>query len=517
MLLGQANAYINAQEYTKSKIALEAIFLDFPEDKEALLNLANLYLITKEVAKVKASYYRYAKTAQDSITAFNGIALANHIGGDDKAALQVAHLNRNKVRQFNDFELTEHTYNRYVQALIWNRKFVTARKLIDSLNTAHPNRNWILALRATLGLYTGSPKKSVTHYNTIIAKDSSSFDANLGKANALFAAGRINEAYKAAQTTLDYYPQQKDAVQFIEKLDQMHTPTVEEQAGYTFDNGNNTAVFSATTAVLPLSTKFRTTLSYGYRDTQNTVTGSNATTHLVLGGLEYKVLPKTTLKTVLGISKASFMEESYTQPILDAQLLVQSFKLQNLSLGYQRQVQNFNAALIGLEIVQNNYSLTYNLGTNFGLGWYTQAIHTTQSDANTRDLLFSSLYYTVFKKPSLKLGVNYQYISFKNQVPTLYFSPESYQAVEFFSDFRTTISKKTKFMASTALGKQQVEETAFMPIFRAETALDYQFSRRLSANLYGKYSTIASATAVGFEFTEIGFKLKWMFLEKPVF
>ncbi len=141
------------------------------------------------------------------------------------------------------------------------------------------------------------------------------------------------------------------------------------------------------------------------------------------------------------------MTEAYTQPVLDAQLQLQPLQLQNLTLSYQREVQNFNADLIEREIVQNHYGLNYNLGTNFNLGWYTQLMHTQQSDANTLNLLFTSLYYTLSQKPAFKMGVNYQYITFKDQLPTIYFSPEEYQAVEVFADIPRTISKKRQATA----------------------------------------------------------------------
>jgi hypothetical protein len=42
-------------------------------------------------------------------------------------------------------------------------------------------------------------------------------------------------------------------------------------------------------------------------------------------------------------------------------------------------------------------------------------------------------------------------------------------------------------------------------------------ANRLGIELYGKYSNIASATATGFEFTEIGFKVQWKLTEVPLF
>lgn len=517
MRLGYANQFVNNQAYATGESLLKEIFTDFPNDKDALLNLANLYLITKQTDSAKTMYERYAISPIDSITALNGISLAEHVAENNKKALSIVSTAKNKVARFEDYELKERTNERYVQALIWNRKFRKAQTQIDSLKRVYPDRKWINALMATLGLYTGDTKAAVQNYDAILKNDSTSFDGNLGKANALFAADKIVSAYKAAYQTLAIYKNQKDAKSFLEKLDVMYTPNIEEHAAYTFDNGNNLAYYTNTTADIALSTKFRTTVSYFYRTTENTVTGNQANSHVVLAGLQYKVLPKTTLKTVVGFNNSRFMTEAYTQPVLDAQLQLQPLKLQNLTLGYQREVQNFNADLIEREIVQNHYGLNYNLGTNFNLGWYTQLMHTQQSDANTRNLLFTSLYYTLMQKPALKMGVNYQYITFKDQVPTIYFSPEEYQALELFADISGQFSEKTSYMASAATGYQQVENDPNTPIFRAEAALQHQFSKRLSTNLYGKYSNMASATAAGFEFTEIGLKLKWLFMDKPLF
>jgi Tfp pilus assembly protein PilF len=517
MRLGYANELINKQDYNSGEVFLKSIFEDFPEDKEALLNLANLYLITKQTDSAKAIYRRYATSPIDSVTALNGISLAEHIAENDKAALDVATTAKNKVAGLNDSELTERTYDRYVQALIWNRKFRKAKARIDSLETYHPDQNWILALKATLGLYTGDAMASIENYDAILAKYSTSFDGNLGKANALFAADRIIPAYQAAYRTLEIYDNQKDALDFIEKLNGIYTPSIKGRAGYTFDNGNNVAYYTNTTADVALSTKFRTTVSYQYRSTENTVTRNQASSHVALVGLQYKLMPKTGLTTVVGLNHSRFMTEAYTQPVLDAQLQLQPLQLHNLNLGYQREVQNFNADLIEREIVQNHYGLNYNLGTNFNLGWYTQLMHTQQSDANTRNLLFTSLYYKVTQKPALKLGVNYQYISFAEQLPTIYFSPEQYQAVELFTDARGQFSNKTGYMASAAAGFQQVESDSNIPIFRAEAKLSQQFGKRLRGNLYGKYSNIASATAAGFEFAEVGLQLKWLFWNGPFF
>ncbi len=515
--LGYANAFVNQQNYEQGLRYLNEIFEDFPEDKDALLNLANVYLIIKSTEKAKETYKRYATNQKDSITALNGIALAEHIGENDKEALRVAELAKEKVQVVNDTKLTEQTLDRYVQALIWNNKYAQAKTEIKQLDIDYPNRDWVAALKATLGMYTANFKLSLANYDEILGRDSTSFDGNLGKANALFASDRIIPAYKGAFQTLRIFKDQKDALSFIDKLNVQFTPSVEEHVAYTFDNGNNVAFSSNTNFNIPITTKLQTTFSYQFRTTENSVTLNKASSHVLIGGIAYKIYPKTNLKAVFGINNSRFTDQSYTQPILDLKLQMVPFRLQNLDLGYQREVQSFNAELIEREIVMNHYGLNYNLGTNFKLGWYTQLMHTQQTDDNVRNLLFTSLYYNVFKKPAFKVGVNYQYITFQDQVPTIYFSPSKYQALEIFGDLRVDFSEKTKFMLSAASGLQKVEEDERTVIFRAETGVQHQFSKRWSGNVYAKYSNIASATAAGFEFTEMGLKVKWLFLKEPFF
>ncbi|PKB42769.1 tetratricopeptide repeat protein [Cellulophaga sp. RHA19] len=515
--LGYANYYVNNQNYKKGESLLKEILTDFTDDKDALLNLANIYLITKNVDKAKKTYYQYAKTPKDSVTALNGVALAEHIGEKDKIALQTAIKAKEKAVDLKDKELIEKSTERYVQALIWNRKFVSAKQEINALEEKYPNRNWVMALKATLGMYTAKFKTSITNYNKILVNDSLSFDGNLGKANALFASDKIVPAYVTTYKTLDIFPKQKDASGLIKKLNKNYTPFAEQQVSYTFDNGDNTAVSFRTAVMVPLSTKFKTTVSYQYRTTENTTTNNKANAHVAQADIEYKLMPQTNLLTSIGLNNSRFSNTSYTQPILQAKLQMKPLSFLNLDLGYQREVQNFNAELIEREIVMNHYSLIYNLSTNFNLGWYSQLIHTKQTDDNERNLLFTSLYYNVLRKPALKFGLNYQYITFKDQLPLIYFSPEKYKAVELFGDVRGKINEKTNYFASAATGLQYVEEQDASSLFRAEAGFTHQFSDRFIGDVYGKYSNIASATAAGFEFTEVGIKLKYYLTKQPLF
>ena len=522
MRLGLANTKVTDKEYDEAERILNENFSSFENDKETLLNLANLYLISNQPEKAKATYEKLGLDPKNKLISLNGIALAHHINGKEKLALATSKKALEAITENTSETEKNQTKERYIQALIWNNKYTAAESEIDTLfaNTDEPE-NWMLSLRATLNIYKSDFKKSIADYNLILENDSASFDGNLGKANALKASGFYENAYKSANNTLNFYKKQKDATQFIKTLDKQFTPFVETKAAYSFDNGNNKAYSYTVNSELPLSTKFKLTGSYNYRTTSNDVLNLDAKSNNILLGASYQLLNNLTLNGSFGFTSSEAENNSFNQLLADVSFNIKPFKLQDLQIGYKRDIQSFNAELIDREIVQNNYILNYSLSTNFNLGWFTQYYYTSQNDGNTRNLLFTSLYYNILKKPALKGGFNYQNISFKNQVPTIYFSPSKFHAVEVFinliKDENIAKEKEWFYGLTAATGFQFIEDDERQGTYRIQTTLGYKFSERSLLNFYGTRSNIASATAAGFTFTELGLRFKWYFLGKPIY
>ena len=519
--LGFANQYVQNGDYkTALKILLKNLKL-FNKDTEILQNIANVYLISSDFSKAEATYKTIGISPQNKLTSLNSLALVSHLKGKNKKALEISSKAINYISNKTSESLLQQTKERYAQALIWNRKYKKADILIRKLNNEYPNKNWVLSLRASFNIYKSNFEKSINDYNRILKNDTTSFDGNLGKANALKASGYFIESYKSAENTLKFYKNQKDAVNFIKKLDKSFTPFVVAESSYSFDNGNNKAYSYKATSEFSLSTKFKLLGSYNYRTASNSLSGLKATSNNVLGGVSYQLLHNIKLKSLIGLASSKTETNNFNQLVADISLLTKPFKLQNLELGYKREIQNFNAALLAENIVQNNYLINYSLNTNFRLGWFTQYYYTTQNDQNTRNLIFTSLYYNILEKPSLKAGVNYQNISFKNQVPTIYFSPSKFNAYEVFFNIikDENITKKNEWFyeLTAASGFQYIENSKKQSTYRIQSKLGYKFSERSILTLYGSKSNIASATAAGFTFTEIGLRFKWFILRKPFF
>lgn len=519
--MGYANQFVQQEDYDSALYLLDENFEDFPKDKETLMNKVNIYLMTKDEKNATKIYQELAVTKKDSLFSLNGLSLVAHIAERDSEALSIAEQALKKSQHIEDAKLQNQTKERYVQALIWNKKYKEAAIKIKEYQTGNPNENWVFALSATLGMYRSDFKESITDYQNILANDAKSFDGNLGISNAYFANGEPLKAYKAVDITLKIFENQKDAVGFLKKINENFTPSVEEKLSYSFDNGKNEAYATNTVFNFPISTKWTFLGKYQYRKTENTVTKNSATSNDFELGAQWQFHPKINFYVLLGFSNAQSFVSRYSQLLADVFFKIKPLKLQDLEVGYKRDIQNFNADLVSREITADNFYFNYNIGTNFKLGWFTQYFYSTQSDNNKRNLLFTSLYYNFLSKPILKAGFNYQFIAFQKQVPIIYFSPSKFNAYEIFIDFlkdeRSTESNTIFYTLSAAKGFQYIENDAKQSTYRVQAKFGYKFSDRFLVNFYGVKSNIASATAAGFQYTEVGLRLRWMLTSKPLF
>ena len=501
--LGLASQAIKNNDAASAIIVLESNFNDFPKDKETLSLLGEFYMSQKEFEKANEAY----QSINDSVVQYRGMSLVAHQMFKDKKALMYAKAGV-QFSVKNDSVQFLAANERLIQAFIWNGNYKRAAAKIDELGQLFPENKTVLALKATLGMYTSKFAKSIDDYKTILAIDSTSFDGNLGIANAYRAKGERSLALFYADKTLQFYPDQKDAKALINIIKNEMLPELIVRGAMTVDNGDNEAWSYGTSLRVPFTERFKSSFAYGYRTTANKTLMTMANSQDFTVGSTYRVINNVKIHSSLSLIKANANTEEFTNLNGAFKLTARPLPNQFLSVGYNRELQNFNASLIEEKIFMNNYNLSHNISSNFGLGWYTSYTYTSQTDTNTRNLLFSSLYYNFSKRPAIKGGVNYQYMGFSNQVPQLYFSPFNYQSLEVFAEANGIIGS-FNYNVNSALGIQFVENDAASSLFRIEAKASYVLAKNFNGSVYGKYSNIASATASGFSFTEIGFQLSW--------
>lgn len=519
--LGLANQYLKEKQYQESVRVLENNLTLFPMDNETLLSLANTHIISGTHLSAKDVYLQLNRTDEERIQSKIGLSLIEHLLEHDKNALGESRQALNILKRVSNPKLQVQGEERYAQALIWNQLYRDAENYLDSLTILYPKQNWVYGLHAMLETYKRDFNKSVDFYTLMLDQDSSSFDGNLGLANAYKAIRRYDDAFKMAQKTLIYHENQKDALNFIEGLEEMFYPNLATVLSYSFDNGDNESYAISNKVTYPYTSKLEFNGLYRYRETSNDVTNFEANTHLMGVGVGYQLKHFIKLNAEVGFNVASIDTQQYNQFLTRIAFDIVPAKLQSLTLGYAKELEDFNAELIGRRITKDIVFLNHNLNTNFKLGWFNQYYYTSQNDGNTRHLYFTSLYYNLFKKPTTKVGFNYQYITFEKQLPTIYFSPEEFKMVEVFGevlkDYRTIEGKGCFYGLNAAVGYQYIEDESRQETYRVRFDLGYQMSKMFLGSLYFQKSNIASGNSGGFSYTELGLKLRWVLSKRSVF
>ena len=126
--LGYAFTLSQDKQYEKALTLLDQNLQDFPDDKDTLLNKANIYLVINQYTDAEEMYYKTAKSPKDSIISLQGLSLVAHKMHKEKKALDLATESLTKAKKLaSDKELLLSSYERYIQALFWNRKFKDAK------------------------------------------------------------------------------------------------------------------------------------------------------------------------------------------------------------------------------------------------------------------------------------------------------------------------------------------------------------------------------------------------------
>lgn len=519
--LGYSNQLVKSKKYKEGVDLLRKNLELFPGDKETIMNLGNTFIISENYIKAQEIYAQLINTPEEIIESKLGLSLVYHLRGDNKKALDEIELAFKVLPKLSDSTLDWRVKERYVQALIWNKAFLQAESYMLSLNSNVQNENWFLGLQAMLNVYKRDFNKSVLFYKKMLERDSVSFDGNLGLANAYKALNRFDNAYEQGLISLSLYNGQKDILNFLRKLDEQFYPTLLTDIKYSFDNGDNESYSISNTVNYPLTSKLAINSGYQYRETWKDNTKYDASVHQLISGVEYRIIPTLLLNADIGLNRISAEENDYNQWLTKLSLHTSYFKLQEFKLGYIRELENFNAELLYRKIVKDMVFINHNLNTNIGLGWFNQYFYTSQNDNNTRHLYFTSLYYQLSKQPSSKVGANFQYITFGNQVPTIYFSPERFKVIEVFGEVVRNINilkgRGVYYSINGALGYQFIEDQKKQSTYRIKLDLGYKASSRFSSALYYQKSNIASGNTAGFSYSEFGLRLKWMMSDKSVF
>lgn len=508
--LGQQNQYAQAESILKEGLQL------FPNDQDLIMTLSNVYFVSKEHSKNEEIINSLPATADNDLLKKVIFSLIFHNQNNDKKSLEYAKAAFFSKEKTKNIELSKKIEERYIQALIWNKKYSQAEANIYFFEKKYPEASEINALKSMLAMYTSNLERAKQIYNEMLAKDEKSFDGNLGLANAHFGLNDLKNADLQAKKAQTFYPYQMDIYYFSKKVESNLSPEVDLKTFYSLDLGDDQSIDTRIKLKLPVSYKTVIEGKFANRNTKNNITLSNATENILDLGVSYQLNPKINLSLGVRYLAIGFDSIKKNHLMANSKITFKPNAFHNFEAGFMQELQDYNTSLIKNNLRTDHYILNYNLSTLTPIGFFGQFYYTHLSDANNRKLLYMSLYYNVLKVNTLKLGLNYQHIDFEKSVPLQYFSPYYFNLIEGFGQFMLAdkIEKKNQLLCNlnVAVGQQFIENKAAQLAYRFQAEIGAKLNYQWNVLMYGTYNNIASATAAGgFRYQEIGLKVKYNF------
>lgn len=506
-------AYANqlASEHQKFEEALTLIGLNLknnPNDKESLLLKANIHIMSGDYNQANIVYSSVA----NDVDRLLGLSVSDHLLKNDENALNYASQAFAIDAPNERIRINTH----YISALLWNKKLAKARTMVDSLVIVNPKIREYVASQAETAMYEADFIKGYETYQQYLIENPDSFKGNLGLADASHALGIDDQAYRYANNTLKYYPGQQDAKSFIQKLNDQHSPTL--SGTVVFGRSSDGSSFGGWSAKASTSLSPRVSIAAEYNEQtfnspqETAASFSQALTFSSKSQIGKRVKMYASISSI----KLQLNETPATRLNSDFLLSGRVSKTQTVSLGFKSEVQDFNSDLL-LQNLKTSHFIAKN-AMNWkinGLGLYSEYYHSFFSDGNKRDLLFTSLYKS-YETRSLKFGINYLVMAFKEDRSNQYFSPNSFHQFEVFGDASIKHQSIPLALNMNAAVGYQLIDGANQISWRMKASIEKN-AGRLKMSVFGAYSSIVATQTNGFSFFNCGATLKWRITQNPLF
>ena len=139
---------LKEKQYGNSLDLLNELLVHFPLDTQVLLDKANVFLQSRQFEKVAFTLDSIQGTVVDSVAVANARSLLAYYKGDNKEALKYSTIARTKMLRCMDKNTIKATHIRYLQALLWNKKYKTVTNELVELEKEYGEKAWISLIKA---------------------------------------------------------------------------------------------------------------------------------------------------------------------------------------------------------------------------------------------------------------------------------------------------------------------------------------------------------------------------------
>lgn len=490
-----------AENYGSAIQQLDSILLKNPKDAGILLFKGDLKLQSNLFADAVTIYKELLPQNFEPTVVRINLSYALFMNHQPAKALHVA------AEAWQQNQTNASATVNYFNAMLWNiQTKEAARFLVQQQQLlSHPQQ---LVLKARLYTTSGDYTKGLMYYDSLVKTypDKNYLkeyaEVLLGK-KEMQRSGALMQANESLFSANEYGA-------FTQKMKASRTQTAGTEFVYFSDVAQNTRLESIVWYQQQDGRPYRFRASAG---TSSITSAENQETtaqfaHLTVNerfNMAWSGQTDLHLQVIKPADSEAFMGLTGRQTIQ-----YQPNDRRMVGLSYSSEVLNYTASLLGKNIRSRNIGYVTHILLTGKTGVYSQGSFGSLTDGNQRYQFFGSLYHLFRTDPTLKTGLNFSALHYKDNTITTYFSPNRYMSAEVFMDYSTALPSLSKYylQLQAAAGAQQIETRSWEPALRFQAEVGFR-SRRFESALKYQTSNVASAAGTGYSFNWFTLRLVW--------
>lgn len=497
----QANQYRKEENYAAAIMQLDSILAANPNDAGVLLYKGDLKLQSNLFSDAVETYKQLLPlNFEPTITRIN-LSYALFMNHQPAKALQFA-----KLAWEKDSSNTNAIVN-YFNAMLWNIKTKEAGNFLQQQQSSLTAAQ-VLVLKARLYTTSGDYSNGLLFYDSLVKTYPNKYYAQeyaevlLGKKeiqqslavikkhDSLFSA---NE-YKVLQQKIKAAQLQQAGTEFVYFKDVAKNIRIENSVWWQQREGVKYRFrLSAGMSSITSAQNEKTKAQFGHlsiTERWNKTWSGQTDLHLQL-------IQPTGSKSFSGLTGK---QTAQYQPN-DRRMF---------GITYSTDILNYTASLLGKNIRSNSLGYVTHILITGKTGFYSQGSWAVLNDKNQYQQFFGSVYHLFRTEPTLKAGINFSAVHYKDNTIKTYFSPNKYFSTETFVDYSTALPMLSKFylQLQAAAGMQKIEEQKWDPAYRFQTEIGMRLNHFETALKY-QTSNVASSTGTGYKFDWFTLRVMW--------
>lgn len=513
ILLGLANLKKKEWLYPMAHGHLDAVELMFPGDKHARLLRSDVFLSEQRYRDAHKLFLQLVKDSIEITRAYSGLSYTSLLLQKKKDVLKFAELALESMGKTTpDTMLLVNTTIQYVNALGINRRFDEALNYLTEFEAQNgpslPTQN----ARARMHVWDKELEEGEELYLALLEEYPKSFDVLMGMVDTKRASQDLDEALLLLKKARQIIPDQPDAFRLWKQLLQDDKPYILLGGSQLTDDGGNVGQSLNARIDLGRHGKFRPFMEGNNWQAFNQFSTGPAQQNTLAAGTAIQINSK--MRAGIKAGAVVFEGADSTDQVAPMGAVNFNFllgKYHNFDLGFSKELHNYTDDLVRSGISRNQVTISYNFAAPTRFGLYASYSQIFQSDGNSQQSTFASVFYKLLEAPVLKAGINYNFMGFDQERSELYFSPRSSQAAELFLQFSSDQSpgKKLLYQAFVSVGTQRVFNNTPQLTNRVELSLGYRFTPNLELTAHFQAGNTVQSTLSGYAYKKLSVNLQY--------